>query len=81
MSLIELEKKHIRPLTRAEKWQLMRDIQDMLQQEEKAAEESVLRKIFKPGTVYEVATPSLSPGSDDAKAAVQLSKLLDEPSA
>ena len=81
MSLSELEKEHIRPLTRAEKWQLIKDIQEMLLQEEKAEEELALRKIFKPGVVYEIATPSLFPGANDSKAAEQLRKLTDEQTA
>ncbi len=39
MSLPELEKEYIQPLTRTEKWQLIKDIQKMLQQEERAEEE------------------------------------------
>ncbi|MCP4108605.1 MAG: hypothetical protein GY749_24165, partial [Desulfobacteraceae bacterium] len=77
MSLPELEKEYIQPLTRTEKWQLIKDIQKMLQQEERAEEEE-LRKIFKPGTVYEIATPSLAYDGDDAETAAQLQKILDE---
>ena len=33
MLLIEIEK-HIKPLSRAEKWQLIKDVQEMLMQEE-----------------------------------------------
>ncbi len=34
-----------------------------------AEEEGELRKIFKPGTIYEIATPSLAHDGNDAKAA------------
>ncbi len=78
MSLTELEKEYIQPLTRTEKWQLIKDIQEMLQQEERAEKEGKLRKIFKPGTIYEIATPSLAHDGNDAKAAAQLQKILDE---
>ncbi len=78
MSLPELEKEYIQPVTRTEKWQLIKDIQKMLQQEERAEEEEgELRKIFKPGTVYEIATPSLAHDGNDAKAAAQLQKILE----
>ncbi|MCP4353279.1 MAG: hypothetical protein GY795_48125 [Desulfobacterales bacterium] len=78
MSLTELEKEYIQPLTRSEKWQLIKDIQEMLRQEERAEEERELRKIFKPGRVYEIATPLLAPGDSDAKAAAQLQKILEK---
>ncbi|MCP4107229.1 MAG: hypothetical protein GY749_17085 [Desulfobacteraceae bacterium] len=78
MSLPELEKEYIRPLTRTEKWQIIKDIRKMLQQEERAEEEGELRKIFKPGTVYEIATPSLAYDGDDAETAAQLQKILEK---
>ncbi len=43
-----------------------------------AEEEGELRKIFKPGTVYEIVTPSLAPDGNDAEAAAQLQKILKE---
>lgn len=45
MSLIEIEQNIIKPLSRAEKLQLIADISTMLQEEEK----DELSKYFKPG--------------------------------
>ena len=47
MSVAEIEEKIIKPLSRAEKWQLIEDITQMLRQEEEA--EAELSKYFKPG--------------------------------
>ena len=47
MSLVEIEQKVIKPLSRAEKLQLIADITKMLQEEEKA--ESELSQYFKSG--------------------------------
>ena len=78
MSLLELEKEYIRSLTRAEKWQLIRDIQEMLQQEERTKEESRLWEIFPPGMVYEIATPFSVPDDNGMETAAQLQKVLEE---
>ena len=77
MSLLELEQTYIRPLTRAEKWQLITDIQEMLKREEATAKLTV-ENIFTPGMVYEIATPSIAPCDNDTKAAAQLRALLEE---
>ena len=77
MLLTEIEAQ-IKPLSRAEKEQLMQDIQKMLDVE---VDEQELRKIFKPETVYEIATPMIAPDEDDARAAAQLRKVFEEHSA
>lgn len=52
MLLIDIEKQ-VKPLSRAEKWQLIRDIQEMLMQEE----ETELQNLSKPGLTYPLFTP------------------------
>ena len=61
MSLIEIEEQVIKPLTTAEKKQLIRDIQAMFvdEQIERHGDE-MLREMFPPGVVYEIATPNIS---------------------
>jgi len=78
MSLRELEQTYIQPLTRAEKWQLIADIQEMLKREEETKAKLTAGNIFTPGMVYEIATPSIAPHDDDAKAAAQLRTILEE---
>jgi len=59
MSLAEIEKKHIEPLTRAEKEQLIKDIQRMLD-DEWLKEQGVVS-----GGVYEIQTPNMT--TDDSE--------------
>ncbi|MCP4397264.1 MAG: hypothetical protein GY801_08205 [bacterium] len=59
MSLAEIEKKHIEPLIRAEKEQLIKDIQRMLD-DELLKEQGVV-----PGAVYEIHTPNIT--TDDSE--------------
>lgn len=53
MSLVELEQKEIRPLSKAEKLQLIADITKMLQEEE----EDELSQYFKPGEKHGFWSP------------------------
>ena len=77
MVLQELEYAYIQPLTRAEKWQLIADIQEMLKREEEMNALWTAEQIFTPGKVYEIATPLLSPHHDETNAAAQLQTLLE----
>ncbi len=52
MLLIDIEK-YVTPLPRAEKWQLIKDVQEMLMQEEV----SELRNLSNPGLKYPLFTP------------------------
>ena len=54
MSVIEIEKKIIDSLTREQKQELFRYLARELEQEE-------LLEYFKPGAVYEIGTPDISP--------------------
>ena len=51
MLLIDIEKQ-VKPLSRKEKWQLIKDIQEMLMQEE-----TELQNLSKPGFTYPLFTP------------------------
>ncbi|MCP4105046.1 MAG: hypothetical protein GY749_05855 [Desulfobacteraceae bacterium] len=66
MSLCEIEQKIIKPLSRAEKFQLIADITKMLQEEEES--EQALPEHFGKGTVWPVFTPS---GMEEAAARLQ----------
>jgi len=72
MLLTKLEKKFIKPLSRAEKLQLIADITKMLQQEEESPE-----KYFCSGVIYPVMTPTITPDDSSDKAAYQLQQLWD----
>ncbi len=52
MLLIDIEK-HVKPLSREEKWQLINDVQDMLRQEEI----SELQHLSQSGGAYPLFTP------------------------
>ncbi len=73
MSLLEIEEKHIQPLTRAEKEQLIEDVQRMLQEEE-------LREMgIYPGVVCEISTPNIFLDEHaEAQASTALEHLLKE---
>ncbi len=77
MVLRELEYTYIQPLTRAEKWQLITDIQEMLKREEDTDARWTADKIFTPGKVYEIATPVLPPHSHQTQAVAQLQALVE----
>ena len=71
MSLIEIEKEIIDPLTRGEKQKLFRYLVRELEHEE-------LLQYFTPGAVYEIGTPDISPDDNAFKAAAQLQKVLEQ---
>ena len=72
MLLAEIEK-HVKPLSKAEKEQLIRDIERMLVEDEiEQHGDEMLREISKPGTVYEIATPILDSEDSGARASQQL---------
>jgi hypothetical protein len=59
MLLIDIETP-VKPLSRAEKWQLLKDVQEMLMQEEV----SELQHLSQPGLTYPLFTPvGLEPGA------------------
>jgi len=67
MSVAEIEEKIIKPLSRAEKWQLIEDITRMLREEEEAD------RIFRPGTKAGFWSPC-----NEFKMADQLKTFLEE---
>jgi hypothetical protein len=71
MSVREIEKEIIDPLTREEKQELFRYLARALEQEE-------LLHYFTPGAVYEIGTPDISPNDTAFQAAAQLQKVLDQ---
>ena len=71
MSLIEIEKEIIDPLTREEKQELFRYLARELEHEE-------LLDYFTPGAVYEIGTPDISPDDSAFKAAAQVQKVLEQ---
>lgn len=66
MSLVEIEQKVIKPLSIAEKLQLIADITIMLQEEEKT--NSKLSQHFQKGAIHPIFTPL---GMEDAAARLQ----------
>ena len=56
MLLLEIEEQ-VKPLTRKEKWQLIRDVQEMLMQEEETDDDRIVRKLFTPGGEFPLFTP------------------------
>jgi hypothetical protein len=78
MLLAEIEK-HVKPLSKAEKEQLIRDIERMLVEDEiEQHGDEMLREISKPGIVYEIATPILGSEDSGARASQQLQQFLEE---
>lgn len=73
MLLAELENKLIKPLSRADKLQLITDITKMLLEEEENPE-----KYCEQGVDYPVATPTITPDDSSYKAAYQLQQLWEE---
>lgn len=72
MLLMEIEKQYIEPMSRAEKEQLIRDVQRMLVDEEiEQHGDEILRQMFPPGMVYEIATPNVTPDASDGEAFAQ----------
>ncbi|GAK50152.1 hypothetical protein U14_01379 [Candidatus Moduliflexus flocculans] len=72
MLLLELEETIIKPLSIAEKLQLIADIAKMLQEEE-----SRLMQYVQQGVEYPVFTPTISPDESSYHAAYQLQQLLE----
>ena len=70
MSVIEIEKKIIDPLSRKEKEELFRYLAEELGKEDE------LLRYFAPGTVLEIATPNISPDGSHLKTAQQLREVL-----
>jgi hypothetical protein len=73
MSLNELERKYIRPLSRVEKLQLIADITRMLQQEDEHP-----ASYFNSEDSYPVLTPTIAPDDAPYEAAFQLQQLLEK---
>lgn len=72
MQLAEIERQHIQPLTRAEKEQLIKDIQRMLDEED-------LREMgFVPGAVFPVESPGAIADDTDYEAAATLQRYIEE---
>lgn len=78
MILTDIEE-HIKPLSKAEKEQLIRDVQRMLIDEdiEKHGDE-MLREMIDPNAVYEIATPTITTDDDSIEAVRVLHHLLEE---
>lgn len=77
MLLQELETTYIKPLARGEKWRLIADIQQMLQEEERREEQRTLHEIFTPGKVYELATLGYTADTKDPLNTAHLRELLE----
>lgn len=73
MSVIEIEQQ-IKPLSRADKLQLIKDIQDMLREESPE-----LSDMFEPGKVYDIVSPDITPDASTT-AAQQLQRAIEEQS-
>ena len=65
MSVVEIERKIIDPLSREEKEELFNYLAKELEKDE-------LLQYFTPGAVYEIGTPNISPDDSAFKAASQL---------
>ncbi len=78
MVLTDIEE-HVKPLSKAEKEQLIRDVQRMLIDEniEKHGDE-MLRDMIDPNAVYEIATPTITMGDDTIEAVRVLHNLFEE---
>ncbi|MBD3306304.1 hypothetical protein GF348_07990 [candidate division KSB3 bacterium] len=73
MLLMDVEKHYIEPMSRAEKEQLIRDVQRMLVDEEiEQHGEELLRQMFPRGMVYDITTPNVTPDASDVEAFAQL---------
>ncbi len=57
MSLLDIEK-HVKPLSLADKEQLIRDVQRMI-------EEETLRQLVRSDVVYEIDTPNITTDEND----------------
>lgn len=78
MALTALEEQ-IKPLSKAEKEQLIRDVQRMLIDEDiENHSEEILRDMIDPNAVYEIATPNITTDEDSIEAVHVLHHLLEE---
>ncbi len=78
MVLADIEE-YVKPLSTAEKEQLIRDIQRMLFDEMVAEHgEEMLREMIEPNVEYEITTPTISPDGSGAHAAYQLQRFMEE---
>jgi hypothetical protein len=79
MVLSEIEQQYIQPLSKAEKEQLILDIQRMLVDEEIAQHgEQMLREMMPPGTVVSIDSPGLYADNTDVEAAVHLQQFIKD---
>jgi hypothetical protein len=79
MTLLDIEQQYIQPLSKADKEQLIRDIQRMLVDEEIAQHgEQMLRDMVPPGTVVSIESPGIYADDTDVEAAVQLQQFIKE---
>ncbi len=78
MVLTDIEEQ-VKPLSREEKEQLIRDVQRMIIDEdiEKHGDE-ILRNMIDPNAVYEISTPNITLDEDNAEAVHVLHTLLKE---
>ncbi len=78
MVLAEIEE-YVKPLSKVEKEQLIRDIQRMLFDEMVAEHgEEMLREMIDPNVEYEITTPTISSDGSGAHAAYQLQQFMEE---
>jgi hypothetical protein len=77
MLLIDIEK-HIKPLSRADKEQLIRDVQRMLDEEEMSDDERLLQERIPPGTSIPIDSPGAFVDDTMYKAATQLQQFIQE---
>lgn len=79
MLLLDIEQQYIQPLSKADKKQLLRDIQRMLFDEEISKNrEQILQEMITPGVVYDIATPTITPDDSGSRAAYRLQQFLEE---
>ena len=79
MVLAEIEQQYIQPLSKAEKEQLILDIQRMLVDEEIAQHgEQMLRDMMPLGTVVSIDSPGICADNSDLEVAVRLHQFIKE---
>jgi hypothetical protein len=78
MALADIEEQ-VKPLSKAEKEQLIRDVQRMLIDEEiEQHGDEMLHEMIDPNAVYEIATPNITTDDDNVEAVRTLRNLLKE---
>jgi hypothetical protein len=79
MILAEIEKQYIQPLSKAEKEQLILDIQRMLVDEDIAQHgDRMLRDMIPPGTVVSIDSPGICADNSDIEIAARLQPFIKE---